>query len=336
MGCLCSSSDVEDVHRCSWLPSVALNPCTPHTELCQPPHVLSCRSRVAVLYTVFSLACALALLLLLSLVFNYPLGLKVGGRVISRRAVPADLEGLAPCCCTALHAATACPGARAAVAKPTNLGVELPAGRRGGDAAGHGAVLCAGGCPDGGAQGRQRRVSAAMRADLESLSKRLRALALRAAASHWLMGHSGGAHFFAPGRPAPGSWVNGQTARRRGMPQIQPSFMAVPHMPAAAHASCLHLHSRPKLFFLPLQVRQLGGSAPAAHPGRPVQPGRCRQGAGGGALLFVWPGGRSQPAAGGGRRDVGQAGRVCQRCLRCLHAAAATRASENRLVRTGT
>lgn len=39
----------------------------------------SLHSRVGVLYTIFSLACALALLLLLTEIFNYPLGLKVGG-----------------------------------------------------------------------------------------------------------------------------------------------------------------------------------------------------------------------------------------------------------------
>lgn len=42
------------------------------------PTLATCRSRVAVLYTIFSLACALALLLLLAEIFNYPLGLKVG------------------------------------------------------------------------------------------------------------------------------------------------------------------------------------------------------------------------------------------------------------------
>lgn len=47
-----------------------------HAHHCPP----SCRSRVAVLYTVFSLACALALLLFLSELFNYPLGLKVCGK----------------------------------------------------------------------------------------------------------------------------------------------------------------------------------------------------------------------------------------------------------------
>ena len=36
------------------------------------------RSRLAVLYGVFSLACLFALLLLLSQLFNYPLGIKVG------------------------------------------------------------------------------------------------------------------------------------------------------------------------------------------------------------------------------------------------------------------
>ncbi len=46
------------------------------------PTLATCRSRVAVLYTIFSLACALALLLLLAEIFNYPLGLKVGGMLL--------------------------------------------------------------------------------------------------------------------------------------------------------------------------------------------------------------------------------------------------------------
>lgn len=59
------------------------------------PSLATCRSRVAVLYTIFSLACALALLLLLAEIFNYPLGLKVsasawstGRRWIELNAIP--------------------------------------------------------------------------------------------------------------------------------------------------------------------------------------------------------------------------------------------------------